>query len=358
MPSKPRRAAPKEEKVIRKVLKVLLIVLLVLLLLIGGAYLFLQIKLGEIGRIKAGEYTAEDFDVDTSAADTIDAVDWGEANVATSIDGVVNLLLVGQDTRDAEERARSDSMIVLSVNQNTNQLTMVSLMRDLYVQIPGYSDNKLNAAFQFGGFDLLDETIETNFGIDIDYNVEVDFSGFREIVDSIDGIYVYVNQEEADYFNERHPTWGLKEGICHLIGKQALAYARLRHVGNSDFERTERQRTIIQATYAKLKEESWPNLLKVYDVCAGYVSTDMTNNQILSIAFSAYSMGLDSINSYRIPAADTFTDETVRGMAILVPKDWNQTRKDLWDYLYDDPALHEEDNQAETELEKVASEHP
>lgn len=93
------------------------------------------------------------------------------------MDGVVNVLLVGQDTRKAEERARSDSMILLSVNKNTNQLTMISLMRDLYVQIPGYSDNKLNAAYAFGGFELLDETIATNFGIAVDYNVEAQLQG-------------------------------------------------------------------------------------------------------------------------------------------------------------------------------------
>lgn len=89
----------------------------------------------------ASIFTKEDFDQDASGADTIQAVDWGKAHVATKVDGVVNILLVGQDTR-GEQRQRSDSMIILSINKNTKQMTMVSVMRDLYVQIPGYSDNR------------------------------------------------------------------------------------------------------------------------------------------------------------------------------------------------------------------------
>lgn len=344
-----RRADPQQQ-----VLKLLVSVLLILLLVAGGLFAFIQIKLGQIGKIGPIVFTSEDFDDDTDEADTIGAVDWGDAGIATSVDGVVNILLVGQDTRIEGERARSDSMIVLSINKNTEQMNMISLMRDIYVQIPGYSDNKLNAAYQFGGFELLDQTIESNFGINVDYNVEVDFSGFKNIIDTVGGVDVTLRQEEVDHFLIKHPKWtNLHEGMCHLNGKQALAYARLRKVGNSDFERTERQRTIIQATYAKMRTENWTNLLNVYDACAESIFTDMNPTQMMSIAFSAYNMGLDHINSYRVPANDTFTDEVVRRMQILVPKDWNQTRVDVWSYLYGDPEESAEDNQAQAELENI-----
>ncbi len=352
-----KRAKRAKEKPIsgqKRILKILLIALIVLLLLAGGLFLFIQIKLGQIGRIGSTTYTEEDFDADTSAEDTIDSVDWGDAGVVTSVDGVVNILLVGQDTRVEGERARSDSMIILSINENTEQITMVSLMRDIYVQIPGYSNNKLNAAYQFGGFDLLDETIETNFGISIDYNVEVDFSGFQDIIDALDGVDITLYQAECDYLNEKY-DWDLEAGVCHLDGAKALAYARLRYVGNSDFERTERQRTIIQAIYAKLKDESWTTLLDIYDICAENITTDMTNTQIISIALAAYSMDLDAINSYRIPANNAYTNEVVNGMQILVPTDWNETRQTLWSYLYADPEENEEDNQATSELENIAT---
>lgn len=321
----------------KRVLMVLLIVLLCLCLVAGGLFAFVQLKLGQINRITPTEFTEEDFDADTSAPDTIDEIDWGDPGVATSVDGVVNILLVGQDTRVEGERARSDSMIVLSVNQNTKQLSMVSLMRDLYVQIPGYSNNKLNAAFQFGGFELLDQTIETNFGILIDYNVEVDFSGFKEIVDTVGGVDINLYQEEADYLNAGS-DWGLTSGYNHLNGEQALAYARTRYVGRYDFERTQRQRTVIQAIYAQLRQQGWGELLQVYDSCAKCVSTDMTNGQILGIAFTAYSMGIDTINTFRLPEDDKYSDEIVNGMDVLVSTDWDELRESLREFLYGDPS--------------------
>ena len=186
---------------------------------------------------------------------------------------------------------------------------MISLMRDLYVQIPGYSDNKLNAAYAFGGFELLDETIATNFGIAVDYNVEVNFKGFKDIVDTIGGLDLELNETEAEYMNSAEfvEDMGVKldrnftPGMNHLNGQEALCYARIRHVGNSDWERTDRQRKVIQTIYSHVREENWTKLLDIYSNVADDLTTDMNNTQIVSIAFSAYSMGLESINSYRVP---------------------------------------------------------
>ena len=152
-PNAPRRRRPRKRKKSRA-LRVLLIVLVILLVLGGALAAFGGFELSKINRLGASIFTKEDFDQDASGADTIEAVDWGEAHVATKVDGVVNILLVGQDTR-GEQRQRSDSMIILSINKNTKQMTMVSIMRDLYVQIPGYSDNRINSAYAFGGFELL-----------------------------------------------------------------------------------------------------------------------------------------------------------------------------------------------------------
>lgn len=325
-----------------RALRVLLIVLAILLAICVAVYAFVQGELGKIGRLGITKFTSEDFEQDGSGADTIEAVDWGEADIATSVEGVVNVLLVGQDTRNPEQRARSDSMIVLSINKNTNQLTMVSLMRDLYVKIPGYSDNKLNAAYAFGGFELLDETIAANFGIQIDYNVEVNFGGFKDIIDTVGGIDIELNEAEAEYMNspdfvddmgaklERQ----LSPGLNHLNGQEALCYARIRHVGNSDWERTDRQRKVIQTVYSQIREENWTKLLDIYSSVADDLTTDMNNTQIISIAFSAYSMGLESINSYRVPADHMYTNERINGMDILVPKDWDTTRSLVKEYLY------------------------
>lgn len=322
------------------VLKILLAVVILLLILVAAVYGFIQLELGKINRLGVSSYTEEEFETDTDANDTIsdEDLDWGEAEDHVSVSGVVNILLIGQDTRVEGERARSDSMIVLSINKNTSQMTMVSLMRDLYVQIPGYSNNKLNAAFQFGGFELLDATIEENFGIPIDYNVEVDFSGFSDIIDTIGGVDITLSEEEAEYLNSGNGGNRLSAGVNHLNGDLALSYARIRYVGFYDFQRTYRQRTVLLAIFEKMRGESWTTLLSLYNEIADDLSTDLSNNEILSIAFSTYMMGVDHINSYRLPTNDLYSDEIVRGMDVLVMKDWNQARELLRAFLYSDDA--------------------
>ncbi|MCD8007728.1 MAG: LCP family protein [Clostridiales bacterium] len=328
------------------VLRVLLAILLVLALLVGAVYAFVQVKLGAINRVTSGGDS--DADSSTSAFSSWEPTEWAEAGIATSVEGVVNILLVGQDSRDGE-RSNSDTMIVLSINQNTSQIAMVSLMRDIYVQIPGYENNKLNAAYLLGGFDLLDETIAVNFGVVMDYNVEVDFEGFKDIVDTLGGIDVEMYQEEADYINGKLKQDTLTEGVNHLTGEEALWYARTRKVGNADFERTERQREVLEIIYEDLKGASWLKLLQVYDSVADNVTTDMTNNQILNIAFSAYSMGQNELNSYRLPVDGTWHSEDSVGSVVdpLIIDDWEANQQALWSYLYGEDSGTDADSSAE-----------
>lgn len=111
---------------------------------------------------------------------------------------LVNLLLVGQDRREDESRQRSDTMILCSINLETSEVSLISFLRDLYVQIPGgYSANRLNATYVFGGFDLLDATLTENFGVSIDGNFEVDFTGFKAIIDMVGGIDIELTSAEA-----------------------------------------------------------------------------------------------------------------------------------------------------------------
>lgn len=329
-----------------RAIRILLILLVILVALAAGLYAFIQIKLDAISRLPAEPPAITE--TDSSEPIEVEGIEWNEANLVTSVDGVVNILLVGQDTRD-EERQRSDSIILLSVNKNSNQLTMISFMRDLYVEIPGYSARKINAAYQFGGFELLDQTLAENFGIAIDYNVEVDFGGFKDIVDALGGVEIDLNADEVEYLAGRGGnyvggtvgrythgrTYEFEEGTNLLGGQAALDYARARHVGNADYERTQRQRNVIKSIFKKLKKTNWLKLLSVYDSVAANVTTDMTNNQILSVAFSAYTMGVDEINSYRIPANGMFYEANYAG-SVLVVKDWEETRQLIVDYLYSD----------------------
>lgn len=338
-PNRPTESAGK------RAVRILLIVLAILIAIAAGLYAFIQHKLNSISRLPNGEVSFNDA---IEPTEVIEGLDWSEAHLVTQVEGVANILLVGQDSRDTS-RQRSDSMTLLSVNKNSKQLTMISFMRDLYVQIPGRGEGKLNSAYQFGGFELLDQTITENFGIPIDYNVEVDFGGFKEIVDSLGGVEVELDEDEVEYMAGRGGnfvdgivgrythgrTYELEVGWNLLDGKAALDFARARHVGNFDYERTQRQRQVLKGIYKKVKKVNWLKLLGVYDSVAKNVRTDMTNAQILSVGFSAYTMDVDvdELNSYRIPANGMYTESSQAGFVLLV-NDWEETRQLLKDYLY------------------------
>src|SRR5665647_428567 len=166
--------------------KILLIILTVLLVVLSVGYYYLQSKLNLINRttptaviLPEEEYfeADEDTTVDASKDTEVnpDDVVWPVDEDFMKDKDIINILLIGQDRRPGEQRARSDSMMIATINKKNNTVSITSLMRDMYVQIPGYSDNRINAAYAFGGMELLDATIEKNFLVHIDGNIEVDF---------------------------------------------------------------------------------------------------------------------------------------------------------------------------------------
>lgn len=234
-------------------------------------------------------------------------------------DHLVNILLVGQDRREGESRQRSDTMILCSINLETGKTSLISFLRDLYVQIPGgYSDNRLNAAYVFGGFDLLDATLTENFGFSIDGNFEVDFTGFEAIIDMVGGIDIELTSAEAAYMNKRrHPL--ITTGVNHLDGAEALTYARARKI-DSDFGRTERQRKVLLAVYELVKNLPVDERLSLLYNALPYLTTDLTDVEILSLAYRLLPLVSSvSIDSYTVPADDCYYNANIRGMAVLVP---------------------------------------
>ncbi|WMJ78069.1 LCP family protein [Sedimentibacter sp. MB35-C1] len=244
---------------------------------------------------------------------------------------IVNILLIGQDKRPGEERARSDSMIIASLNKKSDSIKLISLMRDMYIEIPGYEDNKINASYAFGGMDLLTETVEENFDIGIDGCIEVDFSGFEKIIDKIGGVDIELNEDEA-YYLSRSQELNLTTGINSLTGDVALNYARIRYVGNDDYERTERQRKVLVAVFEKLKNSDIKTLLELSDDILPLVTTNLTSSQILSLVTRVIVMDASGIESYRIPADGEFLPDTIGGMSVLVP-DLPENRKLLKEYM-------------------------
>jgi len=244
-------------------------------------------------------------------------------------DEIINILLIGQDSWSGQGRQRSDSMILCTVNLHTDTFTMTSFMRDMYVEIPGYSANKLNAAYQMGGMELLDLSLLLNFGIVVDYNIEIDFEGFMNAVDIVGGIDMELTQAEADYLNARGNwdidnstagQWNLKAGKNHLTGEQALAYCRTRYVGNADFGRTERQRKVLTELINECKTLSVREIDGLLKEILPLLTTDMSSEQIDKYILEILPM-LPNLktNQMRVPADGAYYDDTVNGMSVLIP---------------------------------------
>lgn len=259
-----------------------------------------------------------------------DDVDWGEdeGKVIETTENIVNILLIGQDSRSTTGRARSDSMILVTFNRDKKTITLTSFLRDLYVKIPGYGDNKMNAAYPFGGMELLDQTLEQNFGVQVDGNVEVNFARFAEVIDLLGGVDMELRQDEANYINFASGRYELKEGMQHLDGEQALYYSRIRHLDNdSDFSRTGRQRKVINALIEKFRNTKLTTLLGLLDDLLPMITTDMTNAEIIGYATDLFPILADcTIISQRVPADGAYTLATIREMSCVVA-DMDAARK-------------------------------
>lgn len=271
-------------------------------------------------------------DADYPTLDPTDVTQPGQAALIGQEDQIVNILLVGQDRRPGEGRARSDSMILCSFNKSKGTIQMISFLRDLYVSIPGgYMDNRLNAAYAMGGFELLDDTLETDFGIRIDANVEVDFSGFTKVVDILGGVDINLTQEEADWMN-MGTYKGFVAGLNHMDGEAALNYSRIRYL-DSDFYRTGRQRNVLMAMLDSVRSIDLTSAKALVDELFPLVTTDMTNTQILSYLTTLLPMlpGAE-VSSSRVPSDDGFYYASIRGMSVVVP-DMELARQQLKEAL-------------------------
>lgn len=232
---------------------------------------------------------------------------------------IINFLLIGQDRRGTNQRERSDAMILCTVNTREKTLVMTSFLRDMYVKFPSYNgknygSNRINATYPIGGMEMLDECLAMNFGVDVDYNIEVDFSGFEKIVDLMGGLDIELTKAEADWIGN-----GLKEGVNHLDGKNALEYARIRKL-DSDFGRTSRQRTVLMAILEKTKTLSIGELIELMNGVLPLITTDMTNRDMIRNVFRMLPIlsGLEVTNQY-IPAEGHYESRRIDGMAVLVP---------------------------------------
>lgn len=257
----------------------------------------------------SGEYVEDDGILDDENADLIE-----------QSDHIINILLIGQDRRPGEGRTRSDSMILCTIDTQEKTMVMTSFLRDLYVDIPDwngrtYQDNRLNACYAFGGMGMLDLALRNNFGVQVDHNIEVDFSGFEEIIKIFGGVQITLTKAEAKHM----ASFGVKEGPNFLTPEQALFYARIRYI-DSDFGRTNRQRNVLNSLLNSVKTMNTDQMTQLVNKILPMLTTDMTNADITGYMMKILPILSElEITTQHIPASGTYKSCYVRGMAVLVP---------------------------------------
>lgn len=263
---------------------------------------------------------------DKKEANEIEKVEQSE-----KIEGITNILLVGIDGESMERGNRSDAMIILTIDSKNNDIRLTSLARDTYVDIPGYSTEKLTHAYAYNGPSLLLQTIKNNFGISIDKYAAVSFSSFEKIIDGIGGVQVDVTEPEVSQIP------GISnQGSQTLTGQQALAYSRIRYI-DSAYQRDSRQRTVLQAAYSKLSNISTTNLLDIANTLFRYTKTNMTPMEIISIATEAVKINDKDFDEMEFPLEghrNGYTINEEKGWVIEWEKDYNKNALDKFIYDY------------------------
>lgn len=244
---------------------------------------------------------------------------------------VRSILLIGTDSRDlTQERGRSDTIMLLTLNSATDEIGMNSFMRDAYVEIPGYGGGKLNAAYSYGGAELLMDTLESNYGVSVDDYICVSFTGFAGLIDAFGGVEITLTDAEAQEINnilrnEVNALMGADPeddflpggGTYALDGKQALSYARIRYVGNADFERTSRQREVMSQLLNNAKSKAVTAVPELMQDALPHLTTNMSVPQLYLLSLRApFLLGYD-MSQQQIPADGTWSGANIGGQDVL-----------------------------------------
>lgn len=228
----------------------------------------------------------------------------------------VNILLIGADYQGTDH-GRSDTTILVTFNKANGTLTMTSFMRDMYVKIPGYAQNKLNAAYSLGGMNLLQETLKLNFGVQADGVVEVDFDQFIEIIDLLGGVDLELNSKEAAFVNKKSGS-SFTAGVQHLAGKEAIWYARFRGDAQGDFNRTSRQRTLLNTLLETYKSAKLTTIVGLLDDILPLITTNMSKEEIVDYAIDLFPLLMDTeVINQRIPCDDSYYLTKVNSISVI-----------------------------------------
>lgn len=260
--------------------------------------------------------------------------------------GVTNILLIGNDSRVNGEDGRSDAMILVSISNQTKTIYMTSLLRDIYVEIPGHESNRLNAAYAFGGPELLLETIKQNLDIEVNRYVQVNFQAFANLIDAVGGVELELTNEEVQLVNAYLNEYNMLEdrpidtdylpgdasGLLHLNGPQALAYSRNRYIG-SDFGRTERQRRILEAVFHQLPSSVLTNSGDLIDGILPNLTTNISKSECYALSLDVPKLLTYELIQASIPIDGSYQNATIRKMSVL-QVDFEKNKEFIRTHIY------------------------
>jgi len=319
----------KKKKKMKTTNKVLLIILGVILaiLVMGAGYVF-----GTLNKMSTGDLNTENL-----------AIDEEEISQYENAGKITNIALFGLDSEDGVT-GRSDSIMVATVDPAHKKLKITSIMRDSYVNIEGYGNDKINHAYAFGGPELSIRTINDNFGLNIEDYVTVNFSSLPVIIDKLGGIELDIRDDEIQYMNEyiNHLNGELgtssahiyTSGVQHVDGVQALAYSRIRYTAGGDYERTQRHRTVLNALFSKITAMSVTQYPGLLNELLPYVQTSLNSGEILSLGTKVLSIG-NNLEQDRFPRDGYGYGETIDGVYYLT-FDRETIKEQMREYIFND----------------------
>ncbi|MCI8308456.1 MAG: LCP family protein [Lachnospiraceae bacterium] len=255
-------------------------------------------------------------------------------------DDVINILLVGADKRESwADSGRSDSCMIATIDLKNKKLKLTSLMRDMYLDIPGKGKHKFNFAYSSGGVELLYKTILQHFGIKVDGYVIVDFAAFKRVINTLGGVNIELTDEEHEILMKRYhrtSVLDLKPGKNKMNGTQALAYCRLRQDLRADFGRTDRQRYVLEQIFKKMKKKPVNKWYDVLNAVMPEVTTDLSEDKIIEYMTNVIFLGTTTIDQLRIPVDGSFKglEDTPDGDVLDI--DVEKNREALKDFIFSD----------------------
>lgn len=297
--------------------RILLAVILILILLITGSGAAL------------GAYVLKDYH-SVELADNA----YISADKLKSSKSVTNILLMGVDTEHTSDSTRSDAMIVVSIDTKNKKIKLTSFLRDMYITVPGHGETKLTHACSYknGGPQLTRDTIELNFGIRIDGYAKIGYDICREVVDAVGGITVAeIDKTESKALARENVKIAPGKDI-HLDGQQALIYCRIRK-GQSDFDRTERQREVITLVLNKIKKMNPAKLVKLVSSVASEIVCTIPKNDLIKLGLNTLPCLLNSIEQTKVPTDGSWSYATRDGMSVVLV-DLEKNNKFLLEWLY------------------------